>query len=123
MKSEVKTKFPNSEGQNIFVLISQDERRRFVRRASVLRRMGVACGQLFPRIHSTVRIGERSQAHMGDWTTWGSSKVIGELSGQRTIQLRGLALPRLQADRLGLYWPPGSAAAALAFGPTAPAPL
>jgi len=77
------------------------------------------CRQLSPRIHATVRFGERSQAHMGDsglrffsleafsskllcLSALARSKVIGELSGQGTSQLRGLSLPCIHAERLGL---------------------
>jgi hypothetical protein len=51
------------------------------------------------------------------------SKVIGELSSQGTSQLRGVSLPRLQAERLGLSRPPGSAAATGSLSPAAPALL
>jgi hypothetical protein len=127
MKSEVKTDFPRSESQSGLLLTSQDDRSK-VRAACVCAVfLGWAGRQPSPRIHSTVRFGERSQAHMGDsgllssclrscfaffLSAWlARSKVIGELSGQGTSQLRGLALPCIQAERLGLSWPPGSAAA------------
>ena len=67
MKSEVKTNFPNSEDQKFFALGlagrpfegSWGVRPRRFLWASARR-------QPSPRIHSTVRFGERSQAHMGD---------------------------------------------------------
>ena len=144
MKSEVKTNFPNSEDQKFFALGLAG--RPFDGSWGVrLRRFlwASARRQPSPRIHSTVRFGERSQAHMGDsgplhifsskhlrsifllsvcaWLA--RSKVIAELSSQGTSQLRGVSLPRLQAERLGLTRPPGSAAATGSFSLAAPALL
>ena len=137
MKSGVKTKFRSGDGRNAFR--SWPRRTtvgRFVRRASAPSSVGLrSAGSRLPRIHSTVRFGERSQAHRGDSGSpsflsleassfsfffffkasslcpcLARSRVIGELSGQGTSQLRGLSravrprrtfgfLPRLPVPR------------------------
>ena len=110
MKSEVKTKFPGGDGRNAFSLWASQDNRSKVRATCVGAVFFGAslCRQPSPRIHSTVRFGERSQAHMGDSGLCllcsfsrsffslllhfiARSKVIGELSGQGTSQLRGLS--------------------------------
>lgn len=74
-----------------------------------------------PRIHSTVRFGKRSQAHMGDSGALSFLSLSLHLPGPRSsgsCRARGPASygdsrsPRVHAEGLGLSRPPGSAAAA-----------
>lgn len=80
-------------------------------------------GERLGRIHSTVRLDERSQAHMGDSVNNHWSKVIGELSGRGTIQPQGVSSGHLQrhfwvSPSLPDPWP-----LLAPFSPTAPAAL
>jgi len=103
MKSEVKTDLSPWRRPEAFSLLASQDDRSKSRVACVLGRprWALAQRQLSPRIHSTVRFGERSQAHMGDSgvalhtleASFSQSMVIGEISGQGTSQLRGLSLP------------------------------
>lgn len=71
-------------------------------------------GRSGPRIHMTVRLRERAQAHMGDSDAGElrpgvRSKVNEEVSGQGTSQLRELGLSRSKRNVGGLAQPPGTA--------------
>jgi len=124
MKSEAKTKFSSGEGRKSFrSWPRRTNGQRFAERASAPSSLGFARRQPSPRIHSTVRFGERSQAHMGDSELGccfsleassfsakllslsphfvARSKVIGELSGQGTSQLRGLSRTACPSRRFG----------------------
>ena len=139
MKSEAKTKFSSGEGRKSFrSWPRRTNGQRFVERASAPSSLGFARRQPSPRIHSTVRFGERSQAHMGDSelgccfsleASSFSAKLLSlctSLPGPRSLgscRARGPAsygdcrAPRVQAEGLGLSRLPGSAAAAASLEP------